>query len=170
MQQPMVHLYTGEGKGKTTAAMGLALRALGNEKKVIIVQFLKGMPTGEVVLLEKMGATVLREDSIQKFVFQMNPQEKQAAKQAYNALLQQALEFSCDVLILDEICAACTLNMIDENFLKVKLEQCKHHTEIVMTGRDPQPWMIDWADYYTEMVNHKHPYEKGISARKGIEF
>ena len=60
--------------------------------------------------------------------------------------------------------------MIDENFLKVKLEQCKHHTEIVMTGRDPQPWMIDWADYYTEMVNHKHPYEKGISARKGIEF
>lgn len=170
MEKYLLHLYTGDGKGKTTASMGLAVRALGRGKRVVIAQFLKGIPTGEVELLKKMGAKILREDTIQKFVFQMTEQEKKQAVLKYNQLMQKAFEQSCDLLILDEVCAACSLDMIDQTILKEKIQKIKTNTEIVLTGRDPQPWMVEWADYYTEMVCHKHPYEQGISAREGIEF
>ena len=170
MKKYLLHLYTGEGKGKTTASMGLAVRALGRGKRVVIAQFLKGTPTGEVELLKKMGTKVLREDSIQKFVFQMTEQEKQDAIIKYNDLMQKAFEYSCDLLILDEVCVACSLDMINQTALKEKIQEKKNITEIVLTGRDPQSWMIEWADYYTEMLCHKHPYEQGISAREGIEF
>lgn len=165
-----MHLYAGDGKGKTTAAMGLALRALGNKKRVTVVQFLKGMPSGEVDLLHQLGATVYRAENITKFVFQMTEQEKIEAKAAYTQLLQQAACQPTDLLVLDEACAACALEMVDVQTLKDVVQKRPEGLELVLTGRDPAQWMIEAADYYTEMCCRKHPYEKGIAARKGIEF
>lgn len=170
MEQGLVHLYAGDGKGKTTAAMGLALRALGNKKRVTVVQFLKGMPSGEVDLLHQLGATVYRAENITKFVFQMTEQEKIEAKAAYTQLLQQAACQPTDLLVLDEACAACALEMVDVQTLKDVVQKRPEGLELVLTGRDPAQWMIEAADYYTEMCCRKHPYEKGIAARKGIEF
>lgn len=170
MEQGLVHLYAGDGKGKTTAAMGLALRALDNKKRVTVVQFLKGMPSGEVDLLHQLGATVYRAENITKFVFQMTEQEKIEAKAAYTQLLQQAACQPTDLLVLDEACAACVLEMVDVQMLKDVVQKRPEGLELVLTGRDPAQWMIEAADYYTEMCCRKHPYEKGIAARKGIEF
>lgn len=170
MEQGLVHLYAGDGKGKTTAAMGLALRALGNKKRVTVVQFLKGMPSGEVDLLHQLGATVYRAENITKFVFQMTEREKIEAKAAYTQLLQQAACQPTDLLVLDEACAACALEMVDVQMLKDVIQKRPEGLELVLTGRDPAQWMIEAADYYTEMCCRKHPYEKGIAARKGIEF
>ena len=170
MEQGLVHLYAGDGKGKTTAAMGLALRALGNKKRVTVVQFLKGMPSGEVDLLHQLGATVYRAENITKFVFQMTEREKIEAKAAYTQLLQQAACQPTDLLVLDEACAACALEMVDVQMLKDVVQKRPEGLELVLTGRDPAQWMIEAADYYTEMCCRKHPYEKGIAARKGIEF
>ena len=98
----LLHLYYGDGKGKTTAAMGLALRALGSGKRVVIVQFLKGGQSGEIPLLEQLGATVYRGKAGQKFVFQMNEAEKAATRALQNKNLAAALAQPCDMLVLDE--------------------------------------------------------------------
>ena len=98
----LLHLYYGDGKGKTTAAMGLALRALGSGKRVVIVQFLKGGQSGEIPLLEQLGAVVYRGKAGQKFVFQMNEAEKAATRALQNKNLAAALAQPCDLLVLDE--------------------------------------------------------------------
>lgn len=170
MQRGLVHLYWGDGKGKTTAAMGLALRALGNGSRVVIVQFLKGMESGEIALLRQLGATIYRGKAGQKFVFQMNEEEKQLTREMQTENLLQALRTPADLLILDEACAACQLNMVDVDLLKQAVLQKPSAQELVLTGREPAGWMQDAADYSTEMRCHRHPYENGITARKGVEF
>ena len=97
----LLHLYYGDGKGKTTAAMGLALRALGSGKRVVILQFLKGGKSGEIPLLERLGAKVYRGKAGQKFVFQMNDAEKAATRQLQNENLTAAMAEPSDLLILD---------------------------------------------------------------------
>ena len=101
MEQGLLHLYWGDGKGKTTAAMGLALRALGSGKTVVIVQFLKGGKSGEVPLLEQLGAKIYRGKAGQKFVFRMNDAEKAATRQLQNENLRAAMAQPDDLLILD---------------------------------------------------------------------
>ena len=153
MEQGLLHLYWGDGKGKTTAAMGLALRALGSGKRVVIVQFLKGGQSGEIPLLAQLGAKIFRGKGGQKFVFQMNEAEKAAARAVQNENLTAALAEPADLLILDEAGSAWELDMVDKDLLR----------------RAPQ-WMLDAADYSTEMKCCRHPYQKGIKARKGIEY
>ena len=170
MDKGLVHLYSGDGKGKTTAAMGLALRALAAGKKVVIVQFLKGAESGEITLLKQLGAQVFRGKAGQKFVFQMNEAEKQESRLVQNENLRRALEQPADMLILDEACGACALGMVEEALLKKAVMKKPKEQELVLTGRDPAEWMQQRADYHTEMLCHKHPYEQGISARKGVEF
>ena len=102
MEQGLLHLYYGDGKGKTTAAMGLALRALGSGKRVVIVQFLKGGNSGEIPLLAKLGAEIYRGKAGQKFVFQMNEAEKAATRELQNRNLQNAMNRPADLLVLDE--------------------------------------------------------------------
>ena len=114
----LLHLYYGDGKGKTTAAMGLALRALGSGKRVVIVQFLKGGQSGEIPLLEQLGATVYRGKAGQKFVFQMNEAEKAATRALQNKNLAAALAQPCDMLVLDEAGSAWELNMVDKALLQ----------------------------------------------------
>ena len=114
----LLHLYYGDGKGKTTAAMGLALRALGSGKRVVIVQFLKGGQSGEIPLLEQLGATVYRGKAGQKFVFQMNEAEKAATRALQNQNLAAALAQPCDLLVLDEAGSAWELDMVDKALLQ----------------------------------------------------
>lgn len=170
MEQGLVHLYWGQGKGKTTAAMGLALRALGCGKKVCVVQFLKGTESGEVALLRRLGATVLRGSAGRKFVFQMNEQEKEETRRLQNENLRTALDADADLLILDEACAACQLGMVDAALLKYAVLQKPAAQELVLTGQTPADWMQAAADYSTEMRCHRHPYQKGIPARQGVEY
>ena len=170
MELGMVHLYWGEGKGKTTAAMGLALRALGNGCRVVVVQFLKGADTGEIPLLRQLGAEVYRGKAGQKFVFQMNDAEKAATRALQNENLRAALARPADLLVLDEACAAWELDMVDRQLLEQAVRERPAGQEIVLTGRKPASWMEELADYSTEMHCWRHPYEKGVKARKGVEF
>ncbi len=170
MDKGLVHLYCGDGKGKTTAAMGLALRALGQGMQVVVVQFLKNGTSGELEPLKKLGAAVYSGKPGAKFTFQMNAEEKAQATKENNARLAEALQQPCDLLILDEICAARNSGMLDEALAKQAVLERPQHQEVVLTGRNPEAWMVEAADYITEMQPRRHPYEQGIPARKGIEF
>lgn len=168
--QGLVHLYWGEGKGKTSAAMGLALRALGAGWRVVIVQFLKGTDTGEVPMLQRLGAEIYRGCAGQKFVFQMDAAEKAETRRLQTENLRAALSRPADLLILDEACAAWQLEMVDRTLLQAAVLQKPAAQELVLTGRAPAGWMAERADYSTEMRCCRHPYEKGAAARKGVEF
>ena len=170
MDKGLVHLYWGNGKGKTTAAMGLAVRALGRGLKVSIVQFLKSGDSGELEPLRQLGADIWSGKACSRFFRDMTPEEREATRQLHNEHLRQALETPCDLLILDEACAAATLGMVDESLLRQAVLERPEGREVVLTGRDPAPWMQEAADYSTEMHCHKHPYEQGILARKGVEY
>ena len=170
MEQGLLHLYWGDGKGKTTAAMGLALRALGSGKKVVIVQFLKGGKSGEIPLLEQRGATVYRGKAGQKFVFQMNDAEKAATRDLQDRNLTVAMAQEADLLVLDEAGSAWELDMVDKDLLRRAVLQRPAGQECVLTAHAAPQWMLDAADYSTEMKCHRHPYQKGIKARKGIEY
>lgn len=170
MDKGLVHLYWGEGKGKTTAAFGLALRALGSGARVMVVQFLKDGQSSELTPLRQLGAVVLSGKPGTKFFSQMNEVERAEVRALHNQMLQQAIAFDCDLLVLDEACAACRLGMVDENLLREAVLHRPANREVVLTGRDPAVWMEQAADYSTEMCCHKHPYQQGICARKGIEF
>ena len=142
----LVHLYWGEGKGKTTAAMGLALRALGGGYRVVIVQFLKGADSGEVGLLRRLGAEIYRGKAGQKFVFQMDEAERAAARAKQNENLTAALARPADLLVLDEACAAWQLDMVDHALLERAVRGRPAGVEVVLTGRNPAPWMLEAAD------------------------
>ena len=166
----LVHLYCGDGKGKTTAAMGLALRALGAGLRVTVVQFLKDGQSSELDPLRRLGAAVYSGRPGMKFVFQMNEAEKAAARAEQNDLLRRGLAESCDLLVLDEACAALSLGMVEESLLRQAVLGRPAGREICLTGRDPAPWLVQAADYVTEMCCHRHPYQTGTPARRGIEF
>lgn len=169
-QTGLVHLYYGDGKGKTTAAMGLALRALGSGKRVVVLQFLKGGQSGEIPLLEQLGAKIYRGKAGQKFVFQMNDAEKAETRALQNANLAAAMAEPADLLILDEAGSAWELDMADKALLQQAVLQRPAGQECVLTAHAAPQWMLDAADYVTEMKCLRHPYQKGVAARKGIEY
>lgn len=165
----MLHLYWGNGKGKTTAAMGLALRALGHGRRVVIVQFLKDGTSGEIAPLRAAGAAVYACPNA-KFTWLMDEADKAAAREASARALGQALAEPFDLLVLDEACAALKNGILDEALLRRAVAFAKNGREVVLTGRDPAPWLQDAADYSTEMRAHKHPYADGVAAREGVEY
>ena len=169
-QTGLVHLYYGDGKGKTTAAMGLALRALGSGKRVAVLQFLKGGQSGEIPLLEQLGAKLYRGKAGQKFVFQMNDAEKAETRALQNANLAAAMAEPADLLVLAEAGSAWELDMVDKALLQQAVLQRPAGQECVLTAHAAPQWMLDAADYVTEMKCLRHPYQKGIAARKGIEY
>lgn len=165
----MLHLYWGNGKGKTTAAMGLALRALGHGRRVVIVQFLKDGTSGEIAPLRAAGAAVHACPNA-KFTWLMDEADKAAAREASARALGQALAEPFDLLVLDEACAALKSGILDETLLRRAVAFAKNGREVVLTGRDPAPWLQDAADYSTEMRAHRHPYADGVAAREGVEY
>ena len=165
----MLHLYWGNGKGKTTAAMGLALRALGHGRRVVIVQFLKDGTSGEIAPLRAAGATVYACPNA-KFTWLMDEADKAQARAASAEALGKALAGPFDLLVLDEACAALKSGILDEFLLRKAVTFAKDGREVVITGRDPAPWLQEAANYSTEMRMHKHPYNQGIGAREGVEY
>ncbi|MBN2040592.1 MAG: cob(I)yrinic acid a,c-diamide adenosyltransferase [Spirochaetes bacterium] len=175
MEKGLVQIYTGNGKGKTTAAVGLALRAAGRNLKVIIVQFLKHPDTGEVMCLtDKIPEIEIhRFNSQTKFIRVMNDEEldklKKETESGLDLTRKIITENKCDVLILDEC-----MGVVNNGFISVKdfIELIKSRPEtmeIVLTGRDADPELVEIADLVTEMTKIKHPYDLGIAARTGIE-
>ena len=163
----MLHVYYGDGKGKTTAAIGLAVRALGCGQTVCLVQFLKGRGTGEVVFLEKTpGITILRGKTAACFTFQMNEAQKVECAEG----MAMARQGRCDLLILDEVLDAARLGFLPEDALRKLTGEAAPAAEVVVTGRGPAPWLLEAADYVTHMVKEKHPYDRGIAARRGVEY
>ncbi len=174
VENGLIHLYVGDGKGKTTAALGLAMRALGAGEKIFFAQFLKGRESSEVIILKRLGIDVVRTEGIVKFSKYMNDEEKKSAKELCQKCLNQVKEAvksnEYGLIVCDEVVDAINLGFIDtDEFLSI-IEKRGSHTEIVMTGRNPNDKIVDTADYLTVMSALKHPYNKGIKGRLGIEY
>ncbi len=166
-----IHLYYGDGKGKTTAAVGLAIRALGHGKKVVFVSFLKRGDSGEVAILKKLGAEVLAKKAGKSFrVSDMSEEEIEENRRICNENLKKAGEKDFDILILDELCAALRHGLLDEDTAKRVVLLGQDKREVIVTGRRPAQWLLDYSDYITEMKCERHIINKGIPAREGIEF
>lgn len=170
----MIHVYCGDGKGKTTAALGLAVRCAGHGNKVLFVQFLKAWRTGELKSLELFpNIEVLRAKETSKFTFQMNEEEKAQVMQNHMVLFE-AVKNKCvaekiDLLVLDEVVGACDRGVFDKEALIDFLKNKPQELEVVMTGRNPFAEMVELADYVSEICKRKHPKDRGIMARTGVE-
>ena len=138
----MLHLYWGDGKGKTTAAMGLALRALGHGRRVVILQFLKDGSSGEIEMLRRCGAAVYACPNA-KFTWLMTDAERAEARRTNTRTLQTILQGSFDLLVLDEACAACKNDLVEEALLREAAARAEQGAEVVLTGREPAAWMQD---------------------------
>lgn len=169
----LTHLYFGDGKGKTTTAIGLAVRAAGSGMKVAFVQFMKGCETSEIGMLKLLpNICVFRSNVDFGFFSTLSDDEKQRITNIHNSLIEDALEYlgAEGMLVLDEVTHAINFDLINcekiRDFIKGK-PQC---IELVMTGRNPKGYLIEAADYVSEIKKIKHPFERGITARKGIEL
>lgn len=175
--QGLVHIYTGDGKGKTTAALGLGMRAFGAGLKVVIIQFLKDTPCGELKAAEKLGENfkILRFQKGRKgFIWEMTDTQREELKketlEGFNYAKSLSKSGECDVLILDEIFGCIGNLLITESELLDLIKVKNEKTELVLTGRNAPDTVCRAAHYVTEMRAQKHPLYMGISARKGIEF
>lgn len=183
----MVHLYMGDGKGKTTAAAGLAIRAAGRGMRVCFAQFMKSRDTGELNVLQSLPQVViLRSQKEFGFFSSMSQADKEELTGIHNnildRLLQMAAEHSCDLIVLDEVTYPVNWGLLDCGKLKKLLDfgktgekkavspELRQGLEIVLTGRNPADFLAEQADYLTEMLALRHPYEKGVQAREGIEY
>ena len=170
----MIHLYSGDGKGKTTAAVGLAVRALGHGRRVVFAQFLKGGPSGEVAELERLGAEVLRTPP-HGFWWTLDSLEKDRVVREHNEIIRLLLErvrspHPPDLIVLDEFTYVHREVMADIDLCEILLTEVRNRgIETVITGRGPG-LLIGIADYFTEMKANLHPFDRGIPAREGIEW
>lgn len=170
----LIHIYCGDGKGKTTAAVGLAVRCAGRGNKVLLVQFLKSRDSGELYSLAKLpDIEVMRGKESKKFTFQMNEEEKHALLIEHNKMFEQVLakikNGGYSLLILDEVLGALNAKVFEMPKLIEFLRHKPENLEVVLTGRNPAPELVEIADYVSEMRKVKHPMDKGIMAREGIE-
>lgn len=169
----MLHIYCGDGKGKTTCSMGLAVRAAGHGNKVVVAQFLKCGNSGERAVLEQLPNVIcLPVPEITKFVFTMTEEEKAQTRAQMTNVFCRAVEFSrnADLLVLDELNGAISTGMVALEDVLAFLDSRPERLEVVITGRDPAPELQERADYITEMKKVKHPFDKGLNARKGVEW
>lgn len=170
----MLHIYCGDGKGKTTAALGLAVRAAGAGMRVHIVQFLKGADTSELSVLRGIsGITIARCDRDYGFFNRMTEADKRDITDCHNRLMREGFTLvrrrEAGVLILDEFNAAYAHGLLDRECAEEFLLG-EQSAEIVLTGRNPDSKFLEKADYISEINCVRHPYEKGVTARKGIEY
>ena len=169
----LIHLYCGDGKGKTTAALGLALRAAGAGKQVVFTQFFKDGSSSEIGPLAALpGVRVFHADTVKGFYRNMTPTQREQAGKDYTALFRLVTQAAqeADFLILDEIVSACNRGVVPEKLVTDFLREKPARLEVVLTGRNPSAALLELADYITEMRKLRHPFDRGIGARKGIEF
>lgn len=171
MEISKIHIYHGNGKGKTTAATGLAMRMIGAGKKVTFCQFLKDGGSNEIKALRKFkdNCNVMIYAQPMKFIQLMNESELNSCKIIENQLFLKACKSKCDLLVLDEVLDLINYDILDEQLLLFFLDNCEN-TEVVLTGRNPSKELRKRADYITEMVCEKHPFDDGTVAREGIEY
>lgn len=175
MAQSCIHIYCGDGKGKTTAAMGLALRAAGSGRKVLVAQFLKDGSSSELKILRELPSvkvlTCLRQFG---FYWNMTEEQKAEAECSYEELFEKAagaaVEEDIFLLVMDELIAAYNHGLLDRERVLAFLREKPEGLEVVLTGRDPDPELVKLADYVSEIQKKKHPFDKGIPAREGIEL
>ena len=169
----MVHVYTGAGKGKTTAALGLAMRALGHGLKVYVIQFMKGnIRYGEVEMARQLSPNlVIKQMGRDTFVDRNNPDsiDIELAQKAFQLAKDVIGGGEYDIVVLDEINVAVDYGLVSLQALLGLLESRPTHVELVLTGRDAKRELIERADLVTEMVEVKHYYREGIRSREGIE-
>ena len=169
----MVHVYYGDGKGKTTAAIGLAIRCCGNGQTVLFTQFLKSDNSGERRILECIPSVNMPElPKSVKFVFDMTAEEhaeyKEKMIELYNCLAENISNY--DMIVADEIFSAVDVGFITTSDIIDLINKCPRSTELVLTGHNLDKSVLVYADYVTYMSKIKHPYDVGMSARQGIEY
>lgn len=169
----LVQVFTGNGKGKTTAALGTILRAAGHKLRIFIVFFLKGDYTyGEYDSLNKLPNVTLVSFGLQRLINRdnVNPEDIKQAKLALEAAREASLNGKYDLVVLDEVNVAIEFGLIELDDVIELVKRKPKKVELILTGRYADDQLIEMADLVTEMVNIKHPFEKGITARKGIEY
>ena len=198
----MIHLYSGDGKGKTSIAVGMSVRFAGAGGQVIFAQFMKGNESSELNIFREIPQVkVLKVESQFGFYSKMSDEEKKKITELHNDILSEIIECvnknneneeinkkserstvalgktandtdDCQrlLIVLDEITYPCRWKLIDEKLFKRFLKELPDTVELVMTGRNPLDYMVEASDYWSDVEMKKHPYEKGVSARLGIEY
>ena len=171
----LILINTGPGKGKTTAAMGTALRAIGNGMKVLMLQFLKGSwHYGELDAVEAFNGSFVLKQMGRGFVkiggAETDPEDIRMVEEAWQDARQAILSGEWDMVVLDEINYAISYGMLDPAKVVETLQQRPEMVHVILTGRNAHPSLVEIADTVTEMREVKHAYEKGILAQRGIEY
>ena len=174
MEKGLIQVYTGNGKGKTTAALGLALRAVGHGMKVLVIQFMKGsINYGELKSSRKLSPDLtIRQKGRRTFVSKnhVDPLDLKLAREGFS-LAKKAIESKeYDVVILDEINQVIDYGLVPLSDLLQLIDSKPQTVELILTGRNAKPEVMEKADLVTEMVDRKHYYDRGVQARKGIEI
>lgn len=166
-----IHLYTGNGKGKTTAALGLAIRAAGAGKQIFIGQFVKGMHYAELNALMRFPEINIKQYGLDCFIVN-KPNEKdiEAARNGLNEVTKIISSNSYDVVILDEVCIAIYYHLFEIDEIINLIIQKPEPMELILTGRYAPKKLYDHVDLITEMNEIKHYFQRGVQARKGIEY
>ena len=171
----LIIVHTGPGKGKTTAALGLAFRAVGSGLKVLMVQFIKGswhygeLDTAEMLGPERMVIRPMGRGFV-KLGGELDPEHKQAAEEAWAFAREKILSGEYDMIVLDEINYALSYGLLAVEAVLDTLRHKPEKVHMVLTGRNAHPAIVELADLVTEMREVKHPYQKGIEAQRGIEY
>lgn len=170
----LIHIYCGDGKGKTTAAVGLAVRAAGAGQKVIFTQFFKCGDSSEILSLKQLENVRIHVCTTRHGFFKhMDAEQRAKATADYTDLFEDALkqaENGVRLLILDEVISASNYGVVPMERLIDFLKDKPEELEVVLTGRNPAKELLELADYVTEMKKIKHPFDRGIMAREGIEY
>jgi cob(I)alamin adenosyltransferase len=175
VHQGLIIVNTGPGKGKTTAAMGTALRAVGNGMKVLMLQFLKGSwHYGELDAVKAFGDNFVMKQMGRGFVkvggAETDPEDVRMVEAAWQEAHEAIMSGKWDLVVLDEINYAITYGMLDPAKVAETLKQKPPQVHVILTGRNAHPTIIELADTVTEMKQVKHAYEKGVMAQRGIEY
>lgn len=174
MAKGLVHIYYGDGKGKTTCGTGLCVRAAGAGMKVLVFPFLKVGDSSEYHILENIPQiTVLKGTENEKFIFQMTAEElekeKDFYKQKFDLICKKVIEEDLDLVFLDEVLHAVNNELLPEEELLRFLEEKPEKLEVVLTGYNPSQKLLDRADYVSHIQKVKHPFDTGVKERVGIE-
>ena len=169
----LIHIYCGDGKGKTTAAIGLAIRAAGAGQRVVFAQFFKDGSSSEISVLKVVeNIQTVHCNTVRGFWKRMDDVQKVKASKDYTNFLAEIIKLAkdADLLVLDEIISACNHGTVAEAAVLAFLRDKPKNLEVALTGRNPSETLLELADYVSEMKKVKHPYDCGIAAREGIEF
>ncbi len=173
----MLHIYTGEGKGKTTSAIGQMTRFLGYNKKVVFSQFLKTTQSGEILFFEKYckdNVTIIRNNKQFPFSNKMTDVQKDEIRQIHNKILDKIIDSlnneNIEMVILDEIISTYNIGLIDREKVDDFIFNINENIELIITGRDCPEKFLKKADYISNIENKKNPFDSGVVARIGIEY